>query len=824
MNQKQHQPTPTVSGITPKNPTAAAQLDQLRAAISSLGAGLCLLDPAGCLVSVNPEGERLLGWTEAELAGLPLLELVELPHAPSRPLQLPSALANSPTCRNCDGRFRRKDGTILPVSYVLNPIVEDGVPTGAVLAFFDITDRKRAELALARSEANNRALIDAIPDLMFRLTSDGTFTDFKSAKGADLSVLLEREFLGKNVRQVLPATVAENLLYHIGQALSKGEIQIFEYHLLLNGDRCDYEARLAVSGEEEVVAIVRDITDRKRGEEALRQSEEKYRSVVDSVKEVIFQADAGGFLTFLNPAWTEITGFAQEDSLGTHFLNYVHPEDCKPTVKFFKKLLAGKKDCSRHEARCLTKKGGFRWVEVQARLMLDEQNRLAGSSGILNDITERKLAEDSLRDRIEFENLIASLSTNFINLAPDEIDSGIERALQAIGEFAGVDRSYIFEIAGQGTALDCTHEWCAPGFEPQKPFLQGVPVESLPWLMQKLLLFENVYIQQVASLPPVAKAEKEHWIEQNIQSLVVIPMVCGRSLKGLLGFDSVRSEKTWTEESVALLKMVAEMLANALERQRTEAQLQRAAGAAQAANRAKSLFLANMSHELRTPLNAIIGYSEILLEEAKDLGYPELAPDLDKIRAAGNHLLALINDILDISKIEAGRMSLYLESFDIFALVDSVVATIQPLVQKNGNTLEVDCDPALGTMHADMTKVRQVLFNLLSNAGKFTSKGRISLAVRREQGVLGSSVAGEMIIFTVSDTGIGIPAEQLQNIFQPFTQADTSITRLYGGTGLGLAISQRFCVMMGGEIAVTSEVGAGSTFTVRLPEPVKVNL
>lgn len=204
MNQKQHQPTPTVSGITPKNPTAAAQLDQLRAAISSLGAGLCLLDPAGCLVSVNPEGERLLGWTEAELAGLPLLELVELPHAPSRPLQLPSALANSPTCRNCDGRFRRKDGTILPVSYVLNPIVEDGVPTGAVLAFFDITDRKRAELALARSEANNRALIDAIPDLMFRLTSDGTFTDFKSAKGADLSVLLEREFLGKNVRQVLP--------------------------------------------------------------------------------------------------------------------------------------------------------------------------------------------------------------------------------------------------------------------------------------------------------------------------------------------------------------------------------------------------------------------------------------------------------------------------------------------------------------------------------------------------------------------------------------------------------------------------------------------
>ena len=409
MNQKQHDPTPTPSGQTPKNPTAAAQLDQLRAAISSLGAGLCLLDPAGCLVSINPEGERLLGWTEAELAGQPLLELVEPPHAPSRLAQLPSTLANPPTCRNGDGRFRRKDGTILPVSYVLNPIVEDGVPTGAVLAFFDITDRKRAELALARSEANNQALIDAIPDLMFRLTSDGTFTDFKAAKGANLSVLLEREFLGKNLRQVVPASVAEDLLYHIGEALSTGEIQIFEYHLLLNGDRCDYEARLAVSGEDEVLAIVRDITDRKRGEEALRQSEEKYRSVVDSVKEVIFQADAGGLLTFLNPAWTEITGFSLEDSLGTHYLNYVHPDDRKPTVKFFNKLLAGQEYCSRHEARCLTKKGGFRWVEVQAIMRLDAPNRLAGYSGIINDITERKQAEESLRYRIEFENMIAGL-------------------------------------------------------------------------------------------------------------------------------------------------------------------------------------------------------------------------------------------------------------------------------------------------------------------------------------------------------------------------------------------------------------------------------
>lgn len=233
------------------------------------------------------------------------------------------------------------------------------------------------------------------------------------------------------------------------------------------------------------------------------------------------------------------------------------------------------------------------------------------------------------------------------------------------------------------------------------------------------------------------------------------------------------------------------------------------------ASEAKSDFLARMSHELRTPLNAIIGYTEMLQEEAEEQNRQEFIPDLEKIGGAGKHLLALINDILDISKIEAGKMDLFLESFALDAMLEDVVTTIKPLVEKNGNRLDVQRPQELGAMRADLTKIRQALFNLLSNASKFTQRGTVALAVERD-----TMDGRDWITFCVSDTGIGMTEAQLGKLFQPFSQAKSSTTRDYGGTGLGLAISQKFCEMMGGEITVESTQGRGSTFTMRLPAQV----
>jgi len=257
-------------------------------------------------------------------------------------------------------------------------------------------------------------------------------------------------------------------------------------------------------------------------------------------------------------------------------------------------------------------------------------------------------------------------------------------------------------------------------------------------------------------------------------------------------------------------------LEDVTERKRAEEEVAKAREAAENANRTKSLFLANMSHELRTPLNAILGYSEMLHEEAEERGLDEFGADLEKIGSAGKHLLALINDILDLSKIEAGKMELFLESFDLAAMIGEVATTIQPLVGTNANALSVVLAPGLGAMHADQMKVRQGLYNLLSNAAKFTRGGTITVEAGREE-----MDGRDWVVFRVSDTGIGLSPEQLVKLFQDFTQADASTTRKFGGTGLGLALTRRFCQMMGGDVTVHSDLGKGSVFTIKLPAVVR---
>jgi PAS domain S-box-containing protein len=248
------------------------------------------------------------------------------------------------------------------------------------------------------------------------------------------------------------------------------------------------------------------------------------------------------------------------------------------------------------------------------------------------------------------------------------------------------------------------------------------------------------------------------------------------------------------------------------QRKAAELALLDAREAAEQANFAKSSFMANMSHELRTPLNAILGYSEMLMEEVVDLGQDDLLPDLKKINSAGTHLLALINDVLDLSKVEAGKAEIFAEDIDVNELLDDVTSTVGPLVAKNGNRLVLERADDLGSVRQDLTKLKQSLLNLLSNAAKFTHDGEVTLRAFREL-----HPARDRLVLQVADSGIGIPADKLDELFDEFTQVDPSTTRQYGGTGLGLAISRRFCRLLGGDITVRSELGVGSEFTIKLP-------
>jgi signal transduction histidine kinase/DNA-binding response OmpR family regulator len=299
------------------------------------------------------------------------------------------------------------------------------------------------------------------------------------------------------------------------------------------------------------------------------------------------------------------------------------------------------------------------------------------------------------------------------------------------------------------------------------------------------------------------------------RALLAVPLLREERVIGALVVRR-KTAGAFSEQTVELLQTFATQSALAIQNARLFEAIQTQGRELQLASQHKSQFLANMSHELRTPMNAIIGVSEMLLEDARDLGHDDQIDPLERILRAAQHLLALINDILDLSKIEAGKMEMHVESFSIGSLIEDVVTTIRPLVEKNGNRLHVECPADLGTMRADPTRVRQALLNLTSNAAKFTEGGLITItATRRRQD------DGDWVTVAVADTGIGMTAEQTAKLFQDFMQADASTSRKYGGTGLGLAISRRFCRLMGGDITVQSAPGHGSTFTISLPATVE---
>jgi signal transduction histidine kinase len=358
-----------------------------------------------------------------------------------------------------------------------------------------------------------------------------------------------------------------------------------------------------------------------------------------------------------------------------------------------------------------------------------------------------------------------------------------------------------------------------------------IPIEGNPSYEHLLRTREPLVVEDALTDPRLESVRELTTVELGIRAMLEMPILVRGELIGTLGVDVTDGPRRFSERELALTRAMADQLGVALEMFRLLSEQRRHAAhllalkdEAEAASRAKSAFLANMSHELRTPLNAILGYSEILQEEAREQGLTRMVPDLDRVASAGRHLLALISNVLDLTKIEAGRMDIEPQPVEVSALVAEVIPLVMPLLGANRNQLDVICAPDLGAITADPVKLRQSLLNLLANAAKFTEGGLVRLRVYRTpaadeanpQARLASRQAAWMV-FEVQDSGIGMSPEQLARLFEPFTQADVSTTRRYGGTGLGLALTKRFCQLMGGDVRAESALGQGSTFTIRLP-------
>ena len=629
------------------------------------------------------------------------------------------------------------------------------------------------------------------------------------------------EVTGMNVKLLMPDDMAERhhkglervVLGREARLIDKGAVEL--QGRTKSGELFPIELSLSQigSGNDAIfVGIIRDITERQKAERELAEKEAQLRLAFDNMPAGIKFIDKDLKILAFNQQYLEVMGYPGD---------LIHEGgSSNDELKFQAErgdLGPGNPDALVDKA--LAKHGGDETVFIERELAegrvaaITIQNTPDGQRvTVVNDITERKKAEETIKRRA----MEASLLHRATQLAAesDAFDQSLQQCVDLVCELTGWSIGHVYLPAENGAPeLRSASIWRISDTKKHAEFKSVTEKsvfrkgEGLPGRIWQT--GDPAWIPDVTVDPNFPR--KDICEKINIHAAFGFPIEVREEVVAVLEFFS--------EEVVAVDERLMETMATVgiqvgqvLERKRTADELSEAKNAADEANQAKSAFLANMSHELRTPMNAILGYAEMLAEDAEEEGNDDQLADLKEIMDAGQHLLSLVNDVLDISKVEAGRMDLYLETFDLTKMMGEVASTTRALVDKNKNTLEVSIADDMGEIHADVTKVRQILFNLMSNAAKFTSDGTITLFGKRRSGE-----NGDIIRLGVSDDGIGIAEDKLDHIFEEFSQADDTTTKNFGGTGLGLALVKRFCQMMGGEIWVESTVGEGSSFILELP-------
>ena len=905
--------------------------------------GIYIADVSGNFLTVNYRLVEILGYSSvAELMQKNIGN--DIYWDKQERAKLISKYENVGNIGNLEICWKKKDGSQIWVDINAHPVKDE---SGTVIYFEgfvqDITQSKKSEQALKASESNLNALINNREEAIWSIDNEYRLVIcneyFKKAYKMAYNIDL---FIGINLIENLPSNQVAQWKPKYKTAMS-GKSITFQFEETIQGTKYNYQVYLnpiysegAILG---VSALSIDITESIRTTNALLESERKMTTLVGNLPGMAYRTanDHNWTTNFISDSSYQITGYFPDDFINNKTLafNDIILEKFRDEIwNKWQKVLSEKKTFE-HEYQIRRADGIVRWVWERGGGVFNDKDELLFLEGYIEDITDRKEAELRINARLRIEELISDISATLNNANSDTIDEVIHEALENIGKYADVDRTYVFQITANGIHINNTHEWCRDKIEPQIDQLKNLPVSLFGYWFSKLNNFETLHIPCVADLPEEAFVEKRLLESQQIKSLLALPIISANTLLGFVGLDSVMQEKSWEEEDILFLQTIGgifgstfnrinaekilkqseekfrnlvegisevffitnargillyispniyeatgfpadellgksylrfvapvdremvdyyyrkqitsdisdarlefryrcrdgsvkwaeqntrivrieegnaieyrSILHNITQRKQAALELEIAKEKAEESDRLKSAFLANMSHEIRTPMNGILGFAELLKE-------PKLDGNLQReyieiIEKSGMRMLNIINDIIDISKIESGQMKVVNSETNLNEEVEYIYKFFKPEVEEKG--VQLSCSMSLpgkeALIQTDRDKIFSILMNLVKNAIKFTQSGSIDFGYR---------IKDEFIEFFVKDTGTGIPPDKIRVIFERFRQGSEMHNRNYEGAGLGLAISKAFVQMLGGKIWAESTPGNGSTFYFTIP-------
>jgi PAS domain S-box-containing protein len=682
--------------------------------------------------------------------------------------------------------------------------------------------RDQAGEELRQSESRLRSLFEHAEDLIIACRLDGTILNVNRAIEKTLGWSRD-ELIGQNISLIVTPASVELGHERVRRALAGEKLpKIFELEairrdgVLVPAEGWAHFIRDAAGRPIEHLGVFRDITERRGAEEAIRESEARYRSLFDNANDSILTFTLDGVVTSVNRAYERLTEWTRDELIGLNWAVLIAPVDRERMADRTRRALAGEKLPSQFEVRTLCKDGRVVPLEGRTRMQRDRDGRPTGFQGIYRDITDRKRAEEVLRESEErYRAMFAEaqergqiLDRLYRVMASMQVSLNSQNRLRAFVEgvhkVLGFDRFYVALASPDLAAFEVVAAAGLEMFERLPLTPAAGPLYHAFATRQPLAILSDEDLRRV---PPVGAEYRDRSYFRS-RRFIVAPLIAGDRVIGVASADNKTTRRPITPANVELFTLVSQQLATALEEARLYDEVERKSAELEIASQHKSEFLSNMSHELRTPLNAIIGFSEVLSERM----FGELNEKQDEylkdIHASGQHLLSLINDILDLSKIEAGKMELELTDFDVPIAIDNAVMLVRERAARRGIDLHRTVDERVEQIQGDERKIRQVLLNLLSNAIKFTPEGgRIEIRAKP---------VDDSIEVSVSDTGVGIAPEDQEAVFEEFRQVGTADKKVEG-TGLGLALSRKFVELHGGRIWVKSEVGQGSTFAFTVP-------